>query len=66
MLLAGRERGCQRWEREFAEGEEARRQKWVVGRPEISLSDVEWVVVDEADVLFGAYALTHTISPKRF
>ena len=54
------------WDKEFAEGEEAHRQKWVVGRPEISLSDVEWVVVDEADVLFGAYALTHTISAKRF
>ena len=47
------------WDKEFAEGEEARRRKWVVRRPEVSLSDVEWVVVDEADVLFGAYA--HTI-----
>jgi ATP-dependent RNA helicase MRH4 len=51
------------WDKEFAEGEEARQRKWVVGRPEFGLSDVEWVVVDEADVLFGAYALA---SPKRF
>ena len=49
------------WDKEFGEGEEARRRKWVVGRPEVSLSDVEWVVVDEADVLFGAHTYTHAI-----
>ena len=49
------------WDKEFGEGEEARRRKWVVGRPEVSLSDVEWVVVDEADVLFGAHTYTPAI-----
>jgi ATP-dependent RNA helicase MRH4 len=49
------------WNKEFGEGEEARRRKWVVGRPEISLADVEWVVVDEADVLFGAHICSHGI-----
>jgi ATP-dependent RNA helicase MRH4 len=49
------------WDKEFGEGEEARRRNWVVGRPEISLSDVEWVVVDEADVLFGAHICSHGI-----
>jgi len=42
------------WNKEFNEDEEARRKKWVVGRPEVTLSEVEWVIVDEADVLFGA------------
>jgi ATP-dependent RNA helicase MRH4 len=49
------------WDKEFGEGEEARRRKWVVGRPEVSLSDVEWVVVDEADVLFGAHTFQPTV-----
>ena len=53
------------WNKEFGEGEEARRMKWVVGRPEINLSDVEWVVVDEADVLFGAHICTHSPPSKR-
>ena len=48
------------WDKEFAEGEEACQQNWVVRRPEVSLS-----VVDEADV-FGAYSHTNTILPKRF
>ena len=39
----GRDRG-------FGEGEEIRRRKWVVGLPEVSLSDVEWVVVDGVNV----------------
>ena len=47
------------WDKEFGEGEEARRRKWIVGRPEIGLADVEWVVVDEADVLFGAHICSH-------
>jgi ATP-dependent RNA helicase MRH4 len=29
------------------------RKEWTVGRPEMGLANVEWVVVDEADVLFG-------------
>ena len=49
------------WDKEFNEGEDARRRKWVVGRPEVSLSDVEWVVVDEADVLFGAHTFSHNV-----
>ncbi|KAI9437273.1 P-loop containing nucleoside triphosphate hydrolase protein [Lactarius indigo] len=49
------------WNKEFAEGEEARRRKWVVGRPEVSLSDVEWVVVDEADVLFDPDFIDQTL-----
>jgi ATP-dependent RNA helicase MRH4 len=44
------------WDKKFTEDEEARRKKWVVGRPEVTLSDVEWVIVDEADVLFGAHS----------
>jgi ATP-dependent RNA helicase MRH4 len=49
------------WDKEFGEGEEPRRRKWVVGQPEVSLSDVEWVVVDEADVLFGAHTFPHIV-----
>ncbi|KAH9021671.1 P-loop containing nucleoside triphosphate hydrolase protein [Lactarius deliciosus] len=49
------------WNKEFAEGEEERRRKWVVGRPEVSLSDVEWVVVDEADVLFDPDFIDQTL-----
>jgi ATP-dependent RNA helicase MRH4, mitochondrial len=51
------------WDKEFAEDEEARRKKWVVGRPEVALSEVEWVIVDEADVLFGAYSSKLSIEP---
>lgn len=36
-----------------ANGEEARARKFVVGEPEVGLHRIEWVVVDEADVLFG-------------
>lgn len=42
------------WDKESTEDEEARQKKWVVGRPEVTLSEIEWVIVDEADVLFGA------------
>jgi ATP-dependent RNA helicase MRH4 len=49
------------WDKEFGEGKEACWRKLVVGRPEVSVSDVEWVVVDEADVLFGAHTFTHAI-----
>jgi ATP-dependent RNA helicase MRH4 len=40
------------WNKVLAESDGARRKK-----PEVSLSDVEWVIVDEADVLFGTFAL---------
>jgi len=42
-----------RWNKKLSGNEEARRKKWTVGRPEIGLSEIEWVVVDEADILFG-------------
>ena len=42
------------WDKQFTKDEEARRKDWVVGRPEVTLSEVEWVIIDEADVLFGA------------
>jgi ATP-dependent RNA helicase MRH4 len=35
--------------------------EWVVGMSKVSLSDVEWVVVDDADVLFGALTYDHAI-----
>ena len=34
-----------------------RRRKFVVGEPEVSLHRVEWVIVDEADVLFGTFTV---------
>lgn len=36
-----------------AEGRKIRSRKFVVGEPEVGLHRVEWVIVDEADVLFG-------------
>jgi ATP-dependent RNA helicase MRH4, mitochondrial len=51
--LLGMARGSG-WDKEFAESEETLQKKWHVGRPEITLSEIEWVIVDEADVLFGA------------
>ena len=35
------------------EEREKKKKEWTVGRPEMGLANVEWVVVDEADVLFG-------------
>lgn len=29
------------WDKKFGEGEDSRRRKWVVGRPDVSLADVE-------------------------
>ena len=45
------------WDKEFIEGKGTRRKNRLVGRHEVGLSDVEWVIVDEADILFGALAL---------
>lgn len=42
-----------RWDKNSAKSEE-KRQKTTVG---LNLLDIEWVVVDEADVLFGTHAL---------
>lgn len=33
--------------------EKERARKWVPGPPEAGLSNIEWVVIDEADILFG-------------
>lgn len=43
-------------DREFGNGEESRWRKLVAERTKVSLFDIEWVVVDEADVLVGAHA----------
>jgi hypothetical protein len=45
------------WDKECGEGEETRRRKWVLGQPEVSLSDVERVM----DVLFGAHTFPHVV-----
>ncbi|KAH9958070.1 P-loop containing nucleoside triphosphate hydrolase protein [Russula dissimulans] len=49
------------WDKELAGNEEARRKKWIVGRPEINLSEIEWVVVDEADILFDPDFIDQTL-----
>jgi ATP-dependent RNA helicase MRH4, mitochondrial len=46
------------WDKVLQESKESsdsfsQRKKFVVGEPEVGLERVEWVVVDEADVLFG-------------
>jgi ATP-dependent RNA helicase MRH4 len=41
-----------RWDKESIKSK-GKRQKLPAGRPEVNLSEIEWVVVDEADVLFG-------------
>jgi ATP-dependent RNA helicase MRH4 len=42
-----------RWDKESVKSEGKRQKKVPASRPEVSLSEIEWVVVDEADVLFG-------------
>jgi ATP-dependent RNA helicase MRH4, mitochondrial len=42
-----------RWDKASVKSEEKRQKKLPAGRPEVNLSEIEWVVVDEADVLFG-------------
>lgn len=32
---------------------------FIVGQPEVGLENIEWVVVDEADVLFGLFSLAY-------
>jgi ATP-dependent RNA helicase MRH4, mitochondrial len=49
------------WNKDLAESNGAKRKK-----PEVSLSDVEWVIVDEADVLFGAFAFDDQSTPPLF
>ncbi|KAI0059885.1 P-loop containing nucleoside triphosphate hydrolase protein [Artomyces pyxidatus] len=48
------------WDRQFEEDEEERAKSWVVGRPQMGLADVEWVVIDEADILFDADFIEET------
>jgi len=45
-----------RWDKESVKTEEKRQKKLPAGPPEVNLSEIEWVVVDEADVLFGTPA----------
>jgi ATP-dependent RNA helicase MRH4 len=45
-----------RWDKNSTVNKERRQNKWSVGRPEVNFSGIEWVVVDEADVLFGTHA----------
>ena len=42
-----------RWDKESVKNVEKRQKRLPVDRPEVNLSEIEWVVVDEADVLFG-------------
>ena len=44
------------------QGRKVRPKKWIVGQPEISLENVEWVIIDEADVLFGT---SGSLEPSR-
>jgi ATP-dependent RNA helicase MRH4, mitochondrial len=49
-----------RWDKEFLK---KRQKKLPAGRPEVNLSEIEWVVVDEADVLFGMSASVYINLP---
>jgi len=56
LLEMVRGRGWDRQEAEDGtEGAEVSRWRREPGKPEMGLSNIEWVVVDEADVLFGGY-----------
>ncbi|KAI9461070.1 P-loop containing nucleoside triphosphate hydrolase protein [Russula earlei] len=59
VLRMARGRGS---DKELAENDQVQRRKSLVGRPEISLSEIEWVVVDEADILFDADFVDQTLS----
>ena len=48
---------------ERGEKERHGHRKVVVGEPQMSLANIEWVVVDEADVLFGASRPSFASSP---
>ena len=54
-----------RWDKESVKSKE-KRQKLPAGRPEVNLSGIEWVVVDEADVLFGTLASVSIYLPFRY
>ena len=53
MDAGGAETPAQEWE-ERGEKERHGHRKVVAGEPPMGLANIEWVVVDEADVLFGA------------
>ena len=44
-----------RWDKESVKSKEKRQKKLPAGRPEVNFSEIEWVVVDEADVLWYAW-----------
>jgi hypothetical protein len=44
------------WDKESVKSEERRQKKIPASRPEANLSEIEWVVVDKADVLLGTPA----------
>lgn len=50
-----------RWDKESVKSEEKRQKKLPAGRPEVNLSEIEWVVVDEADVLFDPDFIDQTL-----
>ena len=56
------------WDRQEVEDEteDVKGNRWrrETGKPEICLANIEWVVVDEADVLFGEYLLFVVQTPS--
>lgn len=62
------------WERRVKEREEKEKERggvpeersqrqWTIGEPETGLANVEWVIIDEADVLLGTWANSHAYMP---
>jgi ATP-dependent RNA helicase MRH4 len=41
------------WDRDEKDQYDAAGKRWPRAKPEMGLANIEWVVVDEADVLFG-------------
>ena len=52
-----------RWDKESVKSQGKQRKKLPSGRPEVNLSGIEWVIVDEADVLFGTPASVSIFHP---
>ncbi|KAI0280873.1 P-loop containing nucleoside triphosphate hydrolase protein [Russula aff. rugulosa BPL654] len=50
-----------RWDKESVKSEGKRQRNLPAGRPEVNLSKIEWVVVDEADVLFDPDFIDQTL-----
>jgi ATP-dependent RNA helicase MRH4 len=55
LLEMVRGRGWNRQEVDAIEDVEVNRWRRQTGKPEMGLANIEWVVVDEADILFGEY-----------